>query len=133
MTCPSDKPFKVKSGTHSFCVKSCGPRLVADGKNCIKVEDCKKPVLSDGKCMELCEDGYLYVTFDYDLSFPCYGDCSYTTDNIKQKLCEKESDIILKIVAYVFGIVLYIVFLFMFFSTRPFPCCLLVSITLVSF
>ena len=106
--------------------------MVADGKNCIKVEDCKKPVLSDGKCMEMCEEGYLYVTYNYKLSYPCDDHCYYTSDNIKQKLCEKELYIILQIVAYVLGMVLYTIFLFMFFSTRRFPCYTLVSIALLT-
>ncbi|XP_060575433.1 uncharacterized protein LOC132732925 [Ruditapes philippinarum] len=115
----------MKTGNRSICVSSCGPTRVADGKICIKVEDCKKPVLSDEKCIEMCEEGYLYVTFDYDLISDCgteLNECSYSKKNIGQKLCEKKTFIILKIVGYVMVIILYIVFLLMFFSNREFPC-----------
>ncbi|XP_060575441.1 uncharacterized protein LOC132732933 [Ruditapes philippinarum] len=124
-TCPADKPFMIKTGNWSICVSSCGPKMVADGKNCIKVEDCNKPVLSDGYCIEMCDEGYLYVTFDQDLGQDCgteYADCSYGEENIEQKLCVKKSFLILKLVCYVIGTILYIAFLLMFFSTWQFPC-----------
>ncbi|XP_060575438.1 uncharacterized protein LOC132732931 [Ruditapes philippinarum] len=125
MLCPSDKPLITNTENRSVCVSSCGPTMVADGKICINVEDCKKPVLSDGKCMIMCDKGYLYVTFEDDLFSDCgteYNECYYSKKNIGQKLCEKKTFIILKIICYVIGIILYIVFLLMFFSKKEFPC-----------
>ncbi|XP_060557475.1 uncharacterized protein LOC132717909 [Ruditapes philippinarum] len=128
-TCPAEKPFILKNGTQSICVSSCGPTLVIDGRNCINVGDCKKPVLSDGKCMEMCDEGYLYVTNNFELADDCsrFGSCFYSQNNIGQKLCEKRSDIILKTICYAIGTVLYILFLLMFFSTRQCPCTKLIT------
>ncbi|XP_045175439.2 uncharacterized protein LOC123536369 [Mercenaria mercenaria] len=123
VTCPADKPFIMRNGNYSVCVSSCGPEMVLDGSMCINVTKCTKPVLSDGRCMELCPVGYLYVNFDSNFG-DCYGQydsCSYRINDIRVTSCVKLTYLHALVVCSVFGIILYIAFIWMFFSTRQFP------------
>lgn len=119
VTCPPNRPLEWHNGTKTVCVASCGGNMVVDASKCINVTECTKPVLSDGVCMDMCPEGYIYELVD--LGGVCgdeYDPCHYTKNDIKSKPCVTRGYVIGIIVLLTIVTFVYIVGVWFFFSTR---------------
>ncbi|XP_045169685.2 proprotein convertase subtilisin/kexin type 5-like [Mercenaria mercenaria] len=87
--CPTHTPYKREN----ICVSECKVNEVLDDKNnCINVTECKRPVLSHGRCQDECPAGYLYMAHNYliDGDYRSYypdHTYSYNADDLKNDPC----------------------------------------------
>ncbi|XP_060553425.1 proprotein convertase subtilisin/kexin type 5-like [Ruditapes philippinarum] len=85
--CPKSAPYFRTNNSENHCVSSCEENEVLEDTKCINVTDCKRPVLSDGKCADQCPEGFLYLpSGTEDATISIYG-YEYTLDSIKNNPC----------------------------------------------
>ncbi|XP_053373605.1 uncharacterized protein LOC123530670 [Mercenaria mercenaria] len=83
--CPTHTPYRRQDISRHICVSECKVNEVLDDKyNCINVTECKRAVLSDGRCKGKCPPGYLYWAYDHQNTDNTY---SYNVDDLKDNPC----------------------------------------------
>ncbi|XP_053380031.1 proprotein convertase subtilisin/kexin type 5-like [Mercenaria mercenaria] len=106
-TCPKSTPYIQKYMSERRCVSACERNEVLNDFTCINVTDCKRAVLSHGKCEHECPEGYLYMPKnrkEYALSV---GDYQYKVEDAQENPCVTATEAYLSVVFIGIVVVMY--------------------------